>query len=133
MDGPEQQLIGYFRLLDAADRATLFAFAEFLAHRSAADVAVRPEQPAPSSAAPPAVIPEPEPIERPASETVIGALKRLSKTYPMLDKSRMLNATSDLVARHMLQGTDAPEAIDALEQIFRDHYHQLTQGCDDTA
>lgn len=133
MDGPEQQLIGYFRLLDAADRATLFAFAEFLAHRSAADVAVRPEQPAPSSAASPAVIPEPEPIERPASETVIGALKRLSKTYPMLDKSRMLNATSDLVAQHMLQGTDAPEAIDALEQIFRDHYRQLTQGCDDTA
>ena len=31
MDGPEQQLIRYFRLLDTADRATLFAFAEFLA------------------------------------------------------------------------------------------------------
>ena len=29
--------------------------------------------------------------------------------------------------------TAPPEAIDALEQIFRDHYRQLTQGCDDTA
>ena len=133
MDGPEQQLIRYFRLLDTADRATLFAFAEFLAHRGATDVPAQPKQSAPASAAPPAVVPEPEPIERPASETVIGALKRLSKTYPMLDKSRMLNATSDLVAQHMLQGTDAPEAIDALEQIFRDHYRQIAQGCDDTA
>jgi hypothetical protein len=79
------------------------------------------------------VIAEPEPIERPASETVVGALKRLSKTYPMLDKSLMLSATSDLVAKHILQGTETAEAIDALEEIFREHYRQLSQGCDDTA
>ena len=51
----------------------------------------------------------------------------------MLDKSQMLSATSDLVAQHILQGTAASEAIDALEQVFREHYRQLQQGCDDTA
>ena len=130
MDVTEQQLIGCFRQLEAADRATLLAFAEFLAQR---DPAVAPAGPAPAAAATPAVIPPPEPIERPASETVVGALKRLSRTYPMLDKSQMLSATSDLVAQHILQGTAASEAIDALEQVFREHYRQLQQGCDDTA
>jgi len=72
-------------------------------------------------------------LERPASETVVGALKRLSKTYPMLDKSLMLGATSDLVASHILQGTGVAETIDALEEIFREHYRELGQGCDDTA
>ena len=130
MDVTEQQLIGCFRQLDAADRATLLAFAEFLAQR---DPAAVPAGPAPAATATPAVIPPPEPIERPAGETVVGALKRLSRTYPMLDKSQMLSATSDLVAQHILQGTAASEAIDALEQVFREHYRQLQQGCDDTA
>ncbi len=130
MDVTEQQLIGCFRQLEAADRATLLAFAEFLAQR---DPAAVPAGPAPAAAATPAVIPPPEPIERPASETVVGALKRLSRTYPMLDKSQMLSATSDLVAQHILQGTAASEAIDALEQVFHEHYRQLQQGCDDTA
>lgn len=128
MDAAEQQLIRIFRRLDAADRATLYAFGEFLAQRGGAVVA---PPPAPA-AAEPGAIPDPEPIERPASETVVGALKRLSRTYPMLDKSLMLSATSDLVAKHILQGTEAAGAIDALEEIFREHYRQLSQGCDDT-
>ena len=128
MDAGEQQLIRYFRRLEAADRATLLAFGEFLAQRGAAVVA-----PSPATAPAPGEIAAPEPIERPASETVVGALKRLSKTYPMLDKSLMLSATSDLVAKHILQGTQTTEAIDALEEIFREHYRQLSQGCDDTA
>ena len=128
MDAAEQQLIRIFRRLDAADRATLYAFGEFLAQRGGAVV----EPPPAPAAAEPGVIPDPEPIERPASETVVGALKRLSRTYPMLDKSLMLSATSDLVAKHILQGTEAAGAIDALEEIVREHYRQLSQGCDDT-
>jgi len=130
MDAGEQQLIRYFRQLEAADRATLLAFGEFLAQRGGAVVAPAA---ASAAAAPPGVIAKPESIQRPASETVVGALKRLSKTYPMLDKSLMLGATSDLVAKHILQGTGTAEAIDELEEIFREHYRQLSQGCDDTA
>ena len=129
MDAAEQQLIRIFRRLDAADRATLYAFGEFLAQRGGAVV----EPPPAPAAAEPGVIPDPEPIERPASETVVGALKRLSRTYPMLDKSQMLSATSDLIRPRASQDvSQAAGAIDALEEIFREHYRQLSQGCDDT-
>jgi hypothetical protein len=58
---------------------------------------------------------------------VVAALKRLAQTYPMLDKTEMLGATSDLVARHILEGTEAREVIDRLEQIFSARYRQLKQ------
>jgi hypothetical protein len=132
MDATEQQLIEIFRQLDSGDRSTLVAFAGFLAQRGSAVPAAPPVSP-PGETAAARVIPEPEPIERPAGETVVGALKRLSRTYPMLDKSRMLSATSELVAQHIMKGTEAAGAIDALEQVFRDHYRQLRQDCDDTA
>ena len=130
MDATELRLIESFRRLSTADRETLQAFADFLAQRPA--VRTVTEQ-AGARATPAVAVPEPEPIERPGTETVVGALKRLSRTYPMLDKSQMLSATSELVAQHILQGTDAAEAIDALEAVFREHYRQLRQGCDDTA
>ena len=129
MASPEQQLTGYFRNLGAADQATLLAFAAFLARRSATPaapaVADTPDAPVKR---PPEIIPEPEIIERPAEESVVGALKRLSKTYPMLDKKVMLNATSDLVATTIMQGADPAGVIDQLEEIFRTHYEQLIAG-----
>ena len=70
-------------------------------------------------------IPEPEQIERPQEETIVGCLKRLAKTYPMLDKKVMLKATSDLVATNLMKGGDTVEVIDELERIFRTHYEQL--------
>ena len=59
---------------------------------------------------------------------LLAALKRLAKTYPMLDKSEMLGATSDMVATHVMQGTDPAQVIDQLEAIFADHYRKLLQG-----
>ena len=67
----------------------------------------------------------PEIIERPAEESVVGALKRLSRSYPMLDKTEMLSATSDLVATSIMQGSDPAGVIDELEEIFHTHYEQL--------
>ena len=120
MTSTEQHLTALFRQLAAADQLTLLAFAEFLAsRRPAGAVAVSRE---------PVVIPEPEAIERPAGESVVGALKRLSKTYPMLDKTEMLGATSDLVASNIMQGTDPVEVIDQLEDIFRSLYENLGSG-----
>ena len=120
MASAEQQLTEVFRQLAAADQLTLLAFAEFLASRSPAGaVAVSRE---------PVVIPAPEAIERPAEESVVGALKRLSKTYHMLDKTETLGATSDLVASNLMQGTDSVEVIDQLEDIFRSLYENLGSG-----
>lgn len=117
---PDEQLLAVWRHLGASDRAAVLAFAEFLQQRgTTAD-----QQPFPS---PPARIPEPEAIERPAEESVVAALKRLAKTYPMMDKSEMLSATSDLVATHIMQGTEASAVIDQLEDIFSEHYRQLRE------
>jgi hypothetical protein len=120
MASAEQQLTEFFRQLTAADQLTILAFAEFLAARSSpGSIAVSAEA---------LVIPEPEAIERPPGESVVAALKRLSKTYHMLDKTEMLGATSDLVATSIMQRTDAVIVVDELEDIFRSHYEKLKSG-----
>lgn len=119
MSAKEQQLSEIFRQLDAGAQEMLLTFADFLVSRSPAQKAPRMREPV--------VIPEPEQIERPAGETVIAGLKRLSRTYPMLDKSVMLSATSDLVAQHIMQGTDTAAVIDELETIFEKQYRLMKE------
>lgn len=99
--------------LGASEQETLLAFAEFLATRA---VAVP---------APPV---EPVSIPRPAEETVVGAIKRLSATYPMLDKDHMLHEISGFMAQHMLQGRPAVDVIDDLEAAFRSHFERHCGG-----
>lgn len=119
MASSERQLLELYRLLGPEEQATLLAFAEFLCQRGASTVdQVR---------AGTVEIPEPSPIARPARESVVAGLKRLSQTYPMLSKAEMLSATSDLVARHIMQGTEPAEVIDQLEDIFREHYRKLRE------
>ncbi len=121
-DGGEARLLSLFRTLSAGDQSTLLDFAAFLASRGSGAAAQPPAAPAR-----PAPVPEPEAIPRPAEEKVVAAIKRLSRTYPMLDKNAMLGATSDLMMQHVLQGRDAKEVIDELEQVFRDEYDKLVQ------
>jgi len=98
----------------------LLAFAAFLASRAPPrTVAVRAE---------PEVLPEALMIERPRQESIVGALKRLSKSYPMLNKAEMLSATSELVATSLMQGSDPVGVIDELEKIFSAHYEQFKSG-----
>jgi len=116
----EKHLLQLFSQLAAGDQASLLAFAEFLSSRGASEtVAVRRK---------PVKIPDPEQIDRPQEESIVGCLKRLANTYPMLDKNEMLKATSDLVATSIMQGGDTVETVDKLERIFRDHYEQLRAG-----
>ena len=116
MTTKDQHLLQLFSQLSREDRQTLLAFAEFLSGRT-----VDVSEPA---VVKPDAVAEPEPIERPTHETIVAGLKRLSKTYPMLDKSEMLKATSDLVANNVMQGGDPREAINELERVFRAHYDQ---------
>jgi hypothetical protein len=118
-----EQIIAIFESLSPADQAAVVSFAEFLRSRAATAGEV------PASAGALAMeIPEPELGSRPQDEKVVAAIKRLSKAYYMLDKSKMLGVTSDLVTQHILQGREAAEVIDELEQIFADHYRRLKQG-----
>lgn len=100
--------------LSAEEQATLLAFAEFLQQRSV-----------PHRAPPPVL----NPIPRPAEESVIAAIKRLSQTYPMLEKSHLLNQTSQLMTQHIMQGKPAAVVIDELEAVFQQHY-ELFQPTD---
>ena len=119
MASAEQQLLEIFRLLGPDGQATVLAFAEFLRQRGVnSTVPLRTER---------VEIPEPAPIVRPEQESVVAGLKRLSQTYPMLSKTEMLTATSELVARNIMQGTDPAQVIDQLEDIFREHYRKLRE------
>lgn len=115
----------FLQLLDRlteTDQAAVRSFAEFLLSRGGGvPVAGRlaPE---------PVEIPPPVEIQRPEDERVVAAVKRLSKTYFMLDKKRMLSATSDLVTQHVLQGREAADVIDELEALFEDQYRQLKES-----
>lgn len=120
----QQKLIQVVEQLSPQDQAAVGSFAEFLLSRSGGAAA------AVSGAAAPAPIPDIEAIPRPAEEKVVAAVKRLSRTYFMLDKKKMLGVTSDLVTQHVIQGREASEVIDELEQVFEQHYRQLLRGDD---
>lgn len=107
----ERRILKLFSSLRDSDKETLLAFAEFLAARCP-DVD-------------PSRLREPKHLPRPKQETVIKAIKRLSASYPMLDRAKMLNETSSFVTQHVLQGRSAPEVIDDLEAMFRQQYERF--------
>jgi len=104
----EKRLQHIFRKLSAADQKTLLDFAVFLESRI-----------------PTQVIEKINEIPRPAEETVIAAIKRLSQTYPMLDKSQIFGETSALMTQHIMQGRSAVDVIDELENVFSQHYERF--------
>ena len=67
---------------------------------------------------------EPKTIERPQKESVIAAIKRLKKSYYMLDTDMILDETSVLMAQHVMKGREASGVIDELQSIFQRQYEQ---------
>jgi hypothetical protein len=101
-----------FRQLPQTEQESLISYAEFLLQRGAGVTA--PDERL-----------LPEEIPRPASESVVAAMRRLSKTYFMLDKDHLLHEASDLMTAHLMQGRPAAEVIDELEEVFRRHYERI--------
>lgn len=110
MNKQEKQLLKHYRALSEDNKNALLRFAEFLSQQTEK---------------PPAPLEEPKPIEAVEGETVVGALKRLSASYFMLNKSAMLNETSAIMAQHIMQGRDKAEVIEELEILFKTHYEKL--------
>lgn len=126
MNTPREQLQELFDRLSEQDQRSLVDFAEFLAQRGgSAPFPAAYSMPAAAPVPKEVVVPEPDSIERPESEKVVSAIKRLSRTYFMLDKTRMLGHTSGLMTQHIMSGRDAVEVIDELEEIFRREYELL--------
>ena len=112
----QRKLIKLFSSLNDARQQQLLEFAEFLVKKQASSAV--DENPAPI---------EPVIIPRPENESVIGAIKRLSKSYSMLNKDDMLHETSDLMTSHVLKGRPVEEVIDELEILFVTHYEKKYQ------
>lgn len=108
MTQSEKKLLQQFRGLTETQRQTLLDFAAFLASRDEAAPASEPVQPLP--------------MERPAQESVIKAIKRLMATYPMLERNKLLHETSNQMTRHVIHGVPAATVIDDLEALFHRHY-----------
>ena len=106
----QQHLLHIFKQLPQEQQQTLLAFAEFLHSRME------------NNPSPPA---EPQIVPRPHEESVVAAIKRLAKSYPMLDKAVMLNETSHLMTEHILQGRSKASVIDDLETVFARHYQEF--------
>lgn len=105
----ERRLAKLYRALGAADRHALLAFAEFLRERTDK----QPRRPHTQ---------HPEPLERPADESVVAAIKRLRRAYHMLEHGDLLHEASALMSAHVLQGQAAAQVIDELEALFARHY-----------
>jgi hypothetical protein len=107
MTGEErrQALLAAFEQLDTRQQDMLLEFAATLAARddARASVAMRPEP-------------------RPAEESVVAAIKRLTRVYPAAERRRLMGPVSMLMAQHALQERAAVEVIDELEALF-ERYH----------
>ena len=104
------QLISLYESLDDKRKQSLSDFADFLL---AKDGPVIRE------------VPALEAIERPASETVVGAVKRLKSTYHMVESMAVFSAASALMTDHMVKGRDLVEVIDEMEELFEAEYKKL--------
>ncbi len=109
----EKRLRKLYRNMSSNDQATLMRFAEFLAGSPTPDLEPMTE------------FPSPESIQRPEQESVVKAIKRLTATYPMIPRERLLNETSSLMAAHVIHGKSATVVIDELEVMFAQHYTTL--------
>jgi len=108
-------LLQHYLSLNAEDQDSLRAFAEFLVSRAEDKSECEEIHDEPV---------EPKLIPRPKKETVIGAIKRLSETYYMIDRNDLLTETSSLMSAHIMHGRIAPDVIDDLEALFATHYNR---------
>jgi len=113
----ERQIIKLFKSLDATNKESLLAFGEFLQTRTSSSN--------PDDQSVDVVASELVEIARPEEESVIKAIKRLSATYPMVDKETILHPISNLMTSHIIQGRTAPEVIDDLQALFLGEYESL--------
>jgi len=95
--------------LSEDEQKTLLEYAEFMVSRS--------------THVSDAVSETPLDIQRPQDESVVAAMQRLSKTYPMLNMDDLLHEASGLMSQHVMQGRAALEVIDELQVLFERHYH----------
>lgn len=109
MNADGDRLLRLLERLDPQARRSLVDFAEFLASRM------------------PLRRTAPEAAPRIAGETVVQAIKRLNRAYPVLKRHRLIPQVERLLAQHMMENRPATEVIDELEAYFAAEY-RLAEG-----
>jgi len=111
MKASSKSLAAIYDLLPEQDQKALFDFAEFLKSRAPE---IEPQVMVPLD------------IPRPENESVIAAIKRLNKTYPMIKRASLLHETSNFMMQHVVSGKAASEVIDEMENMFNEKFQQMT-------
>jgi len=104
----EDVLLKNLRKLPETQQQMLADFADFLCQRYAIE-----EKP---------VAQQPVDIPRPQEESVVKAVRRLSKTYPMLDSKALFEKTSSFMMKNLMHGEDSGLVIDEMEIFFQQTY-----------
>ncbi len=114
MSRDDKKLASICRQLDPPSRESLLAFAEFLLSRMQTRKAEAGRQHILS------------PVHEPAvnNESVIAAMKRLKRSYKMLDTDSLFNDASALMSDHVMNGRPAASVISELEALFERYYQQ---------
>lgn len=123
MADKEQTLLEIYRDLSDQDAQALLRFAEFLASGAAPVINLQGSHQEVQARE----IPEPILTKRPANEKVVDALKRLSASYPMLEKKYLLDKASGLVAKHVMFGQPAELVINQIEELFKQAYEKYVE------
>ncbi len=110
MTHDQKALLDIFDSLDENQQQSLLDFAAFL--QSKANIQRRQ-------------VTEPIAIPRPENETVVGAIKRMKQSYPMIDSMEVFAVASNLMTDHMVKGRDAEEVINEIEALFEDTYQKI--------
>ena len=103
-------LADLFNTLDKDRQQSLFDYAELLRSKGGM---VQQE------------IAEPVEIPKAENESVVGAIKRMKRSYPMIDSMEVFAVASSLMTDHMVKGRDAEEVINEIEALFEDAYQKL--------
>ncbi|ABK44966.1 hypothetical protein Mmc1_2466 [Magnetococcus marinus MC-1] len=114
-------LLEVWAKLGEPERRSVESFARFLLSQQQPEVA------------PVAPITEPLNLPAPPGESVVKALKRLKRNYPMIEADMsLLDASAQLVMERMMGGDDA-EIIVKMERLFDNYYQnwQAKQMCQD--
>jgi len=113
----DKRLVQVFGLLPSEDKKSLLSFAEFLLSRAGTRMDNGEQGPL-----------EPRRIDPKPGETVVAAIKRLSQSYHMLDRGKMLNDTSTLMSAHVLQGRSREVVIVELNALFERCYQDYLEA-----
>ncbi|MES9898416.1 MAG: hypothetical protein ABW148_05265 [Sedimenticola sp.] len=109
-------MLKLYKALAAEEKETLLAFAEFLLQRGGEQVEAA------------TIKVEVKKIPRSQGESVVAGIKRLTASYPMLDRSALLTETSSLMTAHIMHGRPASDVIDELEILFARYYEEYIKG-----